>query len=523
MNWLSSTLALVMALALPAPSPLESVWIRSPRAGSPAMEKILPEVHSVTVEERSIVIRSAGISMTYLGPLQSSPSPAQALQEYVIRLPRYPRAAAAHPAAPADIAGVFLNGVPIHNQFQLSYQGQNLWHFDAQFADRVPAEERHSLAPGLLEQLVRNSRLSLIGYALDGFPVYAAQHMHSSYRLRQITTRTSWADGTKLMPAQYGPPVGAEYPLGSFAEDYEYAAGFGDLDEFNGRFVKTPEYAEGTYAYFLSSDDTGKLTYPYLTPGRYYGELPDRREPALTLATRPGLTLRADTAHPEAGTPMLLSFRPANRVLEYVHERPMHLMIVSDDLAEFDHVHPELVADDFQLSYTFRHGGHYRAYLDFTPPGSETRVESFDFEVAGPQRPSEKLKRDTSAVHRADSLSLTLVSDAVIHAGRDTLLKFAIRDTVTGAFPTDLEPYLGAWAHFVLVGDGLSAFIHAHPLDAVMNMSGPHVHCTMMANGPAPSEVKTQVNFQKPGLYKLWAQLQRHGQVITVPFVLQVK
>jgi hypothetical protein len=287
--------------------------------------------------------------------------------------------------------------------------------------------------------------------------------------------------------------------------------------------VRTPEYPDGTYAYFLSSDDSGKLTYPYFTSGRYYGELPDRREPALTLAARPGLTLRANTAQPEAGTPMLLSFRPTTRMLEYVHERPMHLMIVSDDLAEFDHVHPELVGDDFQFSYTFRHGGRYRVYLDFTPPGSETRVESFDFQVDGPQRASEKLKRDYSAVHSADSLSLTLIADGPIRAGRDTMLKFVIRDSATGAPPTDLEPYLGAWAHFVLIGDGLSAFIHAHPLDGVMNMSGAHVHCAMVTNGPAPSEVKTRVNFAKPGLYKLWAQLQHHGEVITVPFVLQAK
>jgi hypothetical protein len=259
-----------------------------------------------------------------------------------------------------------------------------------------------------------------------------------------------------------------------------------------------------------------------LTPGRYCGEWPDRREPAFTLASREGLTLRADTTQPEAGAPLLLSFRPAHRMLEYVHERPMHLMIVSDDLAEFDHVHPQLAGDDFQLSYTFRHGGHYRAYLDFTPPGSESRVESFDFQVAGPARVPQKLKRDGSAVQRADSPSLTLVSDGPIRAGRDTMLKFAIRDTATAAPPTDLEPYLGAWAHFVLVGDGLSEFIHAHPLDGGMNVTGPHVHCAM-ANGSAPSEVKTQVNFAKPGLYKLWAQLQRHGEVITVPFVLPVK
>jgi hypothetical protein len=328
-----------------------------------------------------------------------------------------------------------------------------------------------------------------------------------------------------LTAAQYGPPVSAEYPLGTFAEDYEYVSGAGDLDESNGRFVKTAEYPDGIYAYCLSSDDTGKLTYPYLTPDRFYGELADRVQAALTLASRKGLTLRADAARAEAGRPVLLSFHPANRMLEHVHERPMHVMIVSADLGEFQHIHPELQGDDYQLSYTFPHGGHYRAYVDFTPPGSDTRVEAFDFDVAGPRRASEKLTRDVSATRQAGSVRVTLTSGP-IHAGRDTLLTFSLSDAATGGPPAGLEPYLGAWAHFVLIGEGLGAFIHAHPLDstAPMAMAGPHVHCTMVsANASAPAEVKTSVNIAKPGLYKLWVQMQRQGEVITVPFVLEVR
>jgi len=37
------------------------------------------------------------------------------------------------------------------------------------------------------------------------------------------------------------------------------------------------------------------------------------------------------------------------------------------------------------------------------------------------------------------------------------------------------------------------------------------------------TEVRTSASFAKPGLYKLWAQFQRRGEVITVPIVSQVK
>ncbi|MBU6180830.1 MAG: YHYH protein, partial [Verrucomicrobia bacterium] len=41
---------------------------------------------------------------------------------------------------------------------------------------------------------------------------------------------------------------------GAFVQDYECVAGSGDLDECNGRFCLTPEFPEGTYAYFLTDE-----------------------------------------------------------------------------------------------------------------------------------------------------------------------------------------------------------------------------------------------------------------------------
>ena len=43
-----------------------------------------------------------------------------------------------------------------------------------------------------------------------------------------------------------GPAVSASFPLGDYIEDYQYVAGSGDLDQYNGRFVVTPDYPQGT-------------------------------------------------------------------------------------------------------------------------------------------------------------------------------------------------------------------------------------------------------------------------------------
>ena len=124
----------------------------------------------------------------------------------------------------------------------------------------------------------------LIGFAFDGFPIYGAYgylnvngtggivRMKSSYHLRNITTRTQYADGSTVTA---GPPVSGTYPLGYFREDYEYIttspATPDYLDEHNGRFCVTPEYPLGIYCYFATVDSNWNSTYPYVVGPTFYG------------------------------------------------------------------------------------------------------------------------------------------------------------------------------------------------------------------------------------------------------------
>lgn len=129
----------------------------------------------------------------------------------------------------------------------------------------------------------------LIGFAFDGFPIYGTYgfqnadgsggivRIKSGYQLRNITTRTTWADGTAV---DHGPDVGNTYPLGYFREDYEWLEHAGEedfLDEHNGRFCVTPEYPEGTYAYFATVDENWNSAYPYVVGPTFYGLSADRK------------------------------------------------------------------------------------------------------------------------------------------------------------------------------------------------------------------------------------------------------
>ena len=88
--------------------------------------------------------------------------------------------------------------------------------------------------------------------------------------MRNITTRTVWADGTDVSD---GPVVSSTYPLGYFREDYEFITHPEPfyLDVHNGRFCVTPEYPGGTYAYFCTVDAHWNSAYPYVVGPTFYG------------------------------------------------------------------------------------------------------------------------------------------------------------------------------------------------------------------------------------------------------------
>ena len=444
-----------LLFVLLAADPVATSWILGPQGPS----KVLPDVRSVSLDADYVTIRSAGITLHYLGRLQAPPVPDETVREYRYRIPRHPQPATGRHASLPAIAGAFLNGMPVYRQFEgASYQNANLWHYD-------PILRNGNLA-GMLERI---ERPTLVGFALDGYPIYAGAGMRSSYRPRDISQRRAWADGTKLTPAQYGPSVSPQNPLGVFSEDYEFVPGSGDLDQFNGRAA-----ADGSYAYYVTS------AFPYLLAYRYYGKI-------------------------EQPTPPNLTFRfTEHRLLETVHEKSVHLIVVSRDLTWFDHVHPELSTDDtYQLDYKFPAPGHYRVYADFTPPGSPNRIESNDYDVAGaPVGPH-------AETHPPE---ISFTPPPVIHAVEDTVLNFSLH------VPGDaLQPYLAAWAHIVVIDQENRTFIHVHPLEGGVNTLD-HSHNT--PPGPAPTTITAITSFPHPGAYKIWAQIQVSGKVVTAPFNL---
>lgn len=467
-------------------------WVMS-AVTNPAVRAIAPDVHSVTADERFTYVESAGLSLHSFGALEANQYDAPAGPRTLrFRLPRAPRKAETPIATPPGIVGVFVTGVPIYNFIGTnSWQNQNLWHQDA-----VRASEGALPAAGM--------RSSLVGFALDGFPIRAVAGMRSSYRLRAITKRTQLPDGTLLTPSQEGPDVSPEFPLGYFAEDYEYVPGSGDLDESNGAAV------DGAYSYFLTP------TWPYLIGPRYYGEAPLDAPARLSALHSGRVDLWADAEQFEANRPvrLTLAFRDARgravRFLEQVHEKPVHLIVISKDMVEFDHIHPEPVPGDaLSVTHTFARAGDYLVYADYTAPGEPPAIARFSVHVGG-------AAGQPVPLHRDPDVKVTFAAPPQIEADRDLDVAFTLS-------VTDLEPWLGAWGHIMIVSEDGMQFIHAHPLEgaAAADPLAPHTH-TAPALGPSPATIRTRIGFRQPGHYRLWFQFRRNGEISTLPFDLQV-
>ncbi len=138
----------------------------------------------------------------------------------------------------------------------------------------------HGLPTGLLKKLGVNPKehSPLVGYAMDGYPVYALYGYKNPKDPKSGIKKMS--SSFRLKKGERPNPPGGKHD-GAFSKDYEYVKGLGDLDMCNGLFTVTDEFPKGTYAYFLTED------WPVIP--RYF-----KAEP---------LRLRGGPGHPRGGRP----------------------------------------------------------------------------------------------------------------------------------------------------------------------------------------------------------------------------
>jgi hypothetical protein len=227
-------------------------------------------------------------------------------------------------------------------------------------------------------------------------------------------------------------------------------------------------------------------------------KIPERIEYPVEMACSPELAL--------PNQPLELSFRvldpdtgKAVKKFEVVHEKLMHLFVVSENLEYFAHLHPVLQSDGtFLLPLTLPYGGMYRLLADFYPAGAVPQLALTTLFAAG-HAPVAQLAASL-APSKAANLTATFHSDPEgLLAGLESRLTFSLNPS------EGLQPYLGVWGHMLAASADLIDLMHIHPF--------------LVKGG----DIQFNLIFPRPGLYRVWTQFQRSEVVNTTVFTVPVK
>lgn len=207
----------------------------------------------------------------------------------------------------------------------------------------------------------------------------------------------------------------------------------------------------------------------------------------------------ADAADPVRFTIVDQDDRAVTR-FDVRHEKRLHLIAVRDDFGGFQHVHPTMAADGTWSADLDLVGGGYRLFADFQEEGADQTVAHADLAVAASPgsafAPSPPRASRTTTV---DGYDVALSGDLAAGAA-STLTLTVSRD---GEPVADLEPYLGAYGHLVVLRGTDKQYLHTHPED-----------------GPAGPEIAFGVEVPTVGRYYLYLDFQHRGKVRTASFAL---
>jgi hypothetical protein len=203
-------------------------------------------------------------------------------------------------------------------------------------------------------------------------------------------------------------------------------------------------------------------------------------------------------------TPRIKGKESESVALDVEHEKKIHLILVSDDLSWFDHIHPDYQADgSYTVLAKFPAPGKYKAFADYKPVGGNHVVDKVDINVVGNASPAKTFsaeKLSGSSSNYSFELMPTggkLITGALMH------ISGVVKKDGKEIDANTLDNYLGAKAHFVMIGLNEKEYLHVHPS---VDKGKFDLHTT----------------FTKPGTYRGWVQFNSDGKLHTIDFTLNV-
>ena len=225
----------------------------------------------------------------------------------------------------------------------------------------------------------------------------------------------------------------------------------------------------------------------------------------------------------------------AIKKFEVVHERQYHLFLISQDMEYFQHIHPEEQADGtWSIDVILPKAGYYKVLSDFMPSGGASQFIARPLVTAGYagdlEGDSAHLVPDAVSSKTVDGMTATLAYDpAAFSSGVYGHLNFHLTDAASGQPINDLQTYLGAFGHTLIMSEDMVDYVHSHPLDILAKadddggppqfLIAPGADLEKLRGGP---DVTFEGLMPKPGRYRAWTQFRRNDKIYTFAFTFNV-
>ena len=191
--------------------------------------------------------------------------------------------------------------------------------------------------------------------------------------------------------------------------------------------------------------------------------------------------------------------------LDVEHTKKIHLIVVSEDLSWFNHIHPEFNADgSYSVKEKFPAPGKYTLFADYKPSGGNHTVDVLNVAVTGTAPAAKKYGTDKLTGEGGNGFSVKLTPEGgKFLTNMPMHINGVVMQNGTAVDVNTLEDYLGAKAHMVVVSLADKKYLHVHP-----SVEG--------------GKFDLHTTFDKPGVYRGWIQYQSKGKVYTSDFVFNV-
>jgi len=229
-----------------------------------------------------------------------------------------------------------------------------------------------------------------------------------------------------------------------------------------------------------------------------------------TAASGNGLKFKIDSFKKLANQPLKFNIydQKGNELtpdwLQTRDEQKIHLIIVSANLREYQHLNPAYENGTWNASAYLPTPGTYYAFADIDPVKGSPTVLHANLTVRDPSKGEQKLPGLTPDLYAITNGVRATLTMAPAGAGKDSTLSYQLAKD--GKVVTDIRPYTGAFGHVVIFSQAM-----------------PSVYTTAQASSDSAGNLTFGAKFAAAGRYTAFAEFNVAGKVLLFPITFDIK